>query len=70
MMSDRIEIDGKVYYEKSYLELACKNSERRQDRVEALKAQVKDAFESGYYYGATNQIDEDSAWEAYSKEGE
>jgi len=39
-----------------------------QAEVKRLKSVVRDAFESGYDYGATNQIDEDSAWEAYNKE--
>ena len=36
------------------------------DEIERLTAKVKDAFESGFEFGASNQIDEDEAWEYYA----
>lgn len=38
-MSDHIEIDGKKYYEESYLVLANANTERRGELVAALSAE-------------------------------
>jgi hypothetical protein len=40
-MSDWIEVDGKKYFEESYLILANNNSKRRGERIQELEAQLK-----------------------------
>ena len=37
------------------------------EKLDEAQAKVKDAFETGFALGASNQIDEDEAWEYYNE---
>lgn len=40
-MSDHIEVDGKKYYEESYLQIGIASSKRRGERIKELEKQLK-----------------------------
>lgn len=74
-MSDHIEVDGRKYYEESYLKLANANCKRRDERIKQLKMALKLADDTlssleGCFPETIYIYDDGEAWSDYEPDSD